>query len=292
MPEIKGVVAAILTPFDDNDKIDLDFVKKHVRWLEERGAQGIVPSGTNGECSSMTVEERKPLIETAVANKGRMFAIAGVGTTNLAETLGLARFAESVGSDAIMVMPPYYLRFAPEQGHVEYFKRVMDAISLPVFLYNIPGCTGIRITEGMIDALSGYPHLAGVKDSSGNLPNTLGYIKSYPNLKIFVGDDHHSLAALTAGAAGHITGMPNAFPEFTTALYSAFAAGEDASVHQVRLGLARDCTSPFPEFGVNKYVLSLRGFPLRRSRLPLLDMTNEQKAAFEKLIRAHGLWII
>ena len=290
MKELKGIVAAILTPFDDNDRVDLDYVKKHVRFLEERGVQGIVPSGTNGECSSMTIEERKPLIETAVANKGGMFAIGGVGTTDINGTVELAKFSESVGADGIMVMPPYYLRFAPTAGIIEYFKRVFDAISLPVFLYNIPGCTGIAITDEMLQALSHYPHLAGVKDSSGSMPSTMHYVRTYPNLRIFVGDDNHCLSAMTLGAVGHITGMANAMPEITTALYRAFVAGEDASPHQRQLAVSRGIFTGFNDFGVNKYLLSLQGFPLRHSRLPLLDLNDEQKAALEKLMRKYGVW--
>lgn len=289
MPELKGIVAAILTPFDDDDRVDLDYVRKHVRWLDEHGVQGIVPSGTNGECSSMTIEERKPLIEAAVSAKGGMFAIGGVGTTDINGTVELARFSESVGADGIMVMPPYYLRFAPAVGIIEYFKRVFDSISLPVFLYNIPGCTGIPITDEILRALSHYPHLAGVKDSSGSMPSTMHFVRTYPNLRIFVGDDNHCLPAMTLGAVGHITGMANAMPDITTALYRAFAAGEDAGSHQLKLSVLRGIFTGFPEFGVNKYLLSLQGFPLRRSRLPLLDMNDEQKMALEKLMRKHGV---
>ena len=290
MIDFKGIVAAILTPFDDDDKVDLEYMKKHIRFIEEKGVQGIVPSGTNGEFPSLLLEERKQIIETCAKNKGKLFMVAGTGTDNLSETLELTKFAESVGTDAVMVVPPYFLTFAPEQGLIEYYKRVFDAVSVPIFLYNIPGCSGIKITDDMVHALEHYPHLAGIKDSSGDLANTVHYVKAFPKLKIFVGNDHQVLAALTEGAVGHITGMPNALPELTTALYEAFIAGEDAGEHQLRLSMTRRIISCFPEFGVNKYVLSLRGFPLRYSRLPLLDMTEEQKAEFKKLMQAHGLW--
>ena len=290
MTDSKGIVAAILTPFDDNDNIDLAFMKDHIRFVEEGGVQGFVVSGSNGEASSMRLEERKRVIEHCAKNKGGLFMVAGTGTCSLPETLELTNFAESVGTDSAMVLPPFFFSKAPERGLIEYYKRVFDAVSVPIYLYNIPKCSGIRITDEIVRALEHYPHMAGVKDSSGDLPSTLHYLETFPKLKIFVGDDHYVLAALTAGGAGHVTGMPNAFPELTTALYRAFVAGEDMTEHQLRLSMARDIISGFPEFGVYKYMLSLRGFPLRRTRLPLLDMTNEQKADFEKLMRAHDLW--
>jgi len=290
MAELKGVAAAILTPFDENDNVDLEFMKKHIRFIEAGGVQGLVPSGTNGEFPSMRVEERKRVFETCAANKGGLFMVAGCAAANLADTLELCKFAESVGTDAIMVAPPFFFSNAPEQGIIEYYKRVFDAVSKPVFLYNIPQHTGVRITDNIIRALERYPHLAGVKDSSGELPSVLHYIETFPNLKIFVGDDHQALAALTAGAAGHITGLPNAFPRLTTELYNAFLSGKDAAQRQLRLSMARRIYSSYQEFAVNKYVLSLRGFPLRYCRLPLLDLTEAEKARFTQLMKAHGLW--
>lgn len=292
MTDFKGIVAAILTPFDDDDRVDLEYVRRLVRFVEDGGCQGFVPSGTNGEFPSMTLDERKALIETCAAAKGGLFMVAGTGCSNLKDTVELTRFAESVGSDAAMVVPPYFFFYATEQGLIDYYKRVFEAVSLPIFLYNIPQCSGVRITDGLIRALECYPHLAGVKDSSGRLESTLHYIEAFPNLKVFVGDDHHCLSALTAGGAGHITGLPNAFPRICADLYRAFAAGEDAAGYQARLSMARHIYSAFPEFALNKYVLSLRGFPFRHCRPPLTDLSSEQKARFEALMRAAGLWDI
>ncbi|MDO8684481.1 MAG: dihydrodipicolinate synthase family protein [Armatimonadota bacterium] len=290
MAELKGIVAAILTPFDENDNIDLEYMKKLIRFIEESGIQGFVPSGSNGEASSMRLEERKRVIETAANSKGKMFMVAGTGASGLPETLELSKFAESVGTDAIMVMPPYFFTNAPVQGLIEYYKRVFDAVSAPVFLYNIPQCTGIKISDEIIRALEHYPHLVGVKDSSGKLDSTLHYIENFPNLKIFVGDDHQVLPVLKAGGAGHITGMPNAFPELCASLWKAFNAGEEATALQERLSQARDIIRDFPEFGVNKYVLTFRGFPMRYSRLPLLNLTEEEKVKFTNRMRENGLW--
>jgi len=290
MTDFKGIVAAILTPFDDDDRVDLEYMKRLVRFVEDGGCQGFVPSGTNGEFPSMTLDERKAVIETCAASKGGLFMVAGTGCSNLKETIVLTRFAESVGSDAAMVIPPYFFFYAPEEGLIDYYRRVFDAVSLPIFLYNIPQCSKITITDGLIRALESYPHLAGVKDSSGQLASVLHYIETFPKLKVFVGDDHHALSALTAGGAGHITGLPNAFPRLTSDLYKAFVAGENAAPHQARLSMARHIYSAFPEFALNKYVLSLRGFPLRHCRLPLTDLTDDEKARFEHLMRANGLW--
>jgi 4-hydroxy-tetrahydrodipicolinate synthase len=290
MAEFKGTVAAILTPFDENDKIDQGYMKDHIQFIEAGGCQGIVPSGTNGEFCSMTVDERKIIIELTAKNKGKMFMVAGCGTSNLSETLELCQFAEAVGTDAMMVLPPYFFSNAPTEGTIEYYKKVFDAVSVPIFLYNIPQHTGVWITDEIIRGLEHYPHLAGVKDSSGNLDNTLRYIANFPNLNIFVGNDYQVLTVLKAGGVGLISGMPNAFPEYVAPIYQAFAAGKDASEFQARLDAARNVYINFPEFPANKYALTFRGYPQRYSRLPLLDLNEKQKADFVRMMKEAGLW--
>lgn len=292
MTEFKGIVAAILTPFDDDDRIDFEYVKRLLRFIEDGGCQGFVVSGTNGEFPSMTLDERKALIEVCASSRGNLFMVAGTGCSDLKGTIELTRFAESVGSDAAMVVPPFFYFYAPEAGILDYYKRVFDAVSIPIFLYNIPQCSGIAITDTILEGLCEYPHLVGVKDSSGNLANTIHYIEAFPNLKVFVGDDHHCLSALTAGAAGHVSGMPNAFPRLVTDVYRAFQEGQDAAYYQVRLSMARDIYSAFPEFAVNKFVLSRRGFPLRHCRPPLTDLSQEEMVKLERLMRSAGLWDI
>jgi 4-hydroxy-tetrahydrodipicolinate synthase len=289
MAELKGIVAAILTPFDENDNIDFGYMKEHIRFLEAGGVQGFVPSGSNGEASSMRLEERKQIIELCAKNKGKLFMVAGTGTTSLSETIELSKFAESAGTDALMVLPPFFFTGAPIQGLIDYYKRVFDAVTVPIFLYNIPQCTGIAISDELVHALEHYPHLAGIKDSSCDLDSTLHYIKAFPNLKIFVGNDHDVLKVLKAGGVGHISGLPNAMPEFTTQLWNAWAAGEDAAPYQARQSAVRNIMHNFPDFSLNKYVLSLRGFPLRYCRLPLLDVTEEEKTRFVQLMKEAGL---
>ncbi len=213
MTDFKGVVAAIFTPFDDDDRVDLAYMRDHIRFIEEHGAHGIVASGTNGEFWAMSTEERKAVFETCAAARGGLFMVAGTGAGSLTETIELTQFAESAGADAVMVVPPYFFHMATEEGLIDYYKRVFDSVSLPIFLYNIPQCSGIRITDSIIQALEHYPHLAGVKDSSGQLPSTLHYIEAFPKLRVFVGDDHQVLSALTAGAVGHITGHARRLPE-------------------------------------------------------------------------------
>jgi 4-hydroxy-tetrahydrodipicolinate synthase len=291
MAEFRGIVAAILTPFDENDQIDFDFMKRHIRFLEDGGVQGFVPSGTNGEAPSMRLEERKQVIDLCAKNKGKLFMVAGTGATGLSETIELSRFAESAGTDALMVLPPFFFKGAPLQGLIDYFKRVFDSVSVPIFLYNIPQCTGVAISDELVRALEHYPHLAGIKDSSCDRQTTMHYIKTFPNLKVFVGNDHDVLAVLKAGGVGHISGLPNAMPEFTTALWDAWVAGQDATPYQERQSAVRSIMHNFPDFSLNKYVLSLRGFPMTYCRLPLLDVTEDEKTRFVQLMKDAGLWM-
>lgn len=288
MPNIHGALTATITPFDEDGEIDLNYVTKHLRFQDRSGIHGVVPSGSNGEGPSLSLEERKRLIEHVVANKGKLKVIPGTGCAALPETIELTRFAASAGADAALLMPPFYFKEVRPRGLVEYFRRVLDSASIPMLLYNIPALAGLPIDDELLDALGEHPNLYGVKDSSGEPDRPGEYVRSFPKLTILVGSDHLAERALQAGAAGSISGLANVFPEPMVELYARFRRGEDTSRLQQKINRYKQIFKKYPARGGSKYTLTLRGFPMTFARPPSVDLTEEEQKALRRELEAEG----
>jgi 4-hydroxy-tetrahydrodipicolinate synthase len=278
MAEIRDVITATLTPFGDDGTVDRAYLYRHLRFQEENGINGVAPCGTNGEGQSLSLDERKEVIRFVVENKGSMFVLAGTGCANLPETIELTRFAERVGADAVLVVPPYFYKPSPE-GIRSYYRRLFDAVAIPIMLYNIPSLSRVEITDELLGNLSDYPHLVGVKDTSGDLERTKSYIQGFPKLKIFSGSDTLIEKSLDIGVSGIISGSSNVFPSLITRIYRDYREGKPVAELQERLIEIREMLDQFPAFATNKTMLSLLGFPRTHVRSPLVDLTEEQAKA-------------
>ena len=286
--DLHGSFTATLTPFRRDGSIDFAYIPRHLRFMEENGMDGVVPSGTNGEAASLSLDERKRVIEETIANKGNLLVIAGTGCTNLPEAVELSRFAESAGADAILVMPPFFFHGATVEGLANYYRGLLDQISIRVLLYNIPQFSGIEITHELIHGLEGYPHLAGVKDSAGDAEATRRFINAFPNLRIFNGSDLNIESATRAGVAGSITGLGNAFPKLVVGAYNESKASGSGSPSQERLRLLVDIYDRYPLLATNKPALSFQGFPKVHVRPPLVDLKPEQEDEFRRELESAG----
>jgi dihydrodipicolinate synthase/N-acetylneuraminate lyase len=257
--------------------------------LEAAGVHGFIPAGTNGEFSSLTLEEKKRVLLSAGRAKGSLFMMAGVGSCSLPEVLELLDYAADAGADAALVVPPYYFNDVEETGIVEFYRRVLDGTDLPVFLYNIPVYSGIVITDGIIDSLLGHANLAGVKDTSGDPERTRELVNKYPHLKIFGGSDSLVGEAVSGGAAGVISGVANAFPSLLYDAWMARSSEEDVAVAADKVRSARSALTRFPWIAATKYALSLKGLPEIHVRPPLVDLTGDQKIDLEGILSELGL---
>lgn len=285
--QVKGLLVAIPTPFDENDQIDFDYVARHLGFLRERGADGVVVSGTNGEAASMSLEERKRIIEVVAQHKGSLAAVAGTGCSSLVETIELTRAAEDSGADAAMVVPPFFFRNATVDGLYDYYAAVLGSTALPVYLYNIPALSGIEIREELVIRLLGFANLAGIKDSGGDAARTRRYIEAFPSLDIFYGADRIIEAMAGSGARGSISGIANCFPELISEAMTRCEAGTGTTLQERVNGLTY-ILDRYPLFAANKFVLSLRGFAYTRVRPPLVDLSHEQQERMERELRSEG----
>jgi len=222
----KGIFPALVTPFTSSDEVDEEAYRALIQHVLPH-VDGLVPAGTTGEFSYLSIEERKRTIEIAIEEaNGRVPVVAGTGAQSTRETVALTRWAKEAGATGALVVAPYYLK--PSFNEVyEHFERV-DEIGLPIILYNIPQCSGSHFrwwtAEGMA---KNFDNVVGIKDSSGDLPFMEAmFEKVKGRIGIFVGHDEVVAAALAAGADGAILASANLIPDLWQKVYRAVQAGD------------------------------------------------------------------
>ncbi len=281
MNELQGLFVAAVTPFDERGQFQREWQAAHFQWLQEQGVDGVLVAGTNGEGPSLSAPERRAVIDSAMANRGSMQLIAGTGTPSLTETIALSRYALEAGADAVLVLPPFYFRDAPEAGLIRYYQRVCDALDGRMLFYHIPRVSGVPVTHGLIEAVraSHSQQCYGIKDTGGDAGQTGELVQAFPDWCVLGGSDHLMLANLQAGVRGQISGLANAFPEFFAGLLHAFRAGEGTAPWQARIDALKNVWNRYPNQSALKAVVSER-VQLAPSfvKPPLLDMDDEQRS--------------
>ena len=216
-----GVMPAITTPFTDDDRVDLDFVAKHVGWLVDNGATGIVALGSLGEGNTLTFDEKRSILETCVgAVGGRVPVIPGIAALSTSEAVRLAEVAKETGCSGLMVLPPYVYKgdWLETRAH---FAAVFDATQLSCMLYNNPIAYGTDVLPEQVEALAGeFENLHAVKESSGDL-RRITAIRALcsDRLAVFVGLDDLVVEGVRMGAVGWIAGLVNALPRESVDLF-------------------------------------------------------------------------
>ncbi len=275
---LQGVYTAIVTPFDTRQNLDFRWLQRHLAFQRASGVDGIVVCGTNGEGHSLSLTEKRRLIEFVRKNRGRLRLIVATGTSSLAECIELSHAARKAGAEALLVPPPFFDHTASEEGIVEYFRRVANASAVPVILYNIPWRTGIPVTSSILRALRGHRRIIAVKDSSGDLDVTRELVSSFPRLQIFCGTDTQHLPALRLGCAGVISGVANVFPDAVVQVWKAHRERRgDAETRQEILTALHRVFEGLPPRAATKYALELAGMPPTHVRPPAVELTPQQK---------------
>ena len=211
-----GVNAAVLTPMRADLTVDLDAMAGQCRWLLANGCNGLGVLGTTGEANSLGVSERLAVMEGLV-ERGIPAArlMPGVGTPAITDTVMLARRAAELGCPGVLALPPFFYKNPSEDGLVAYFSAVAERLGTgtAIYLYHFPAQSAVPFTlslvERLLRALPGV--VRGVKDSSGDYANTLGYVEAFAaeGFEVFCGDDGHLRDLLRAGGAGCITAAAN-----------------------------------------------------------------------------------
>ncbi|KAL8851728.1 MAG: hypothetical protein Q9221_003338 [Calogaya cf. arnoldii] len=223
-PPLRGILVALITPFTDGGhELDEARLHSHIEHLITAGVHGLVPGGTTGEFTAMTLSERKHLLEFCIKHaSNRVPVVAGIGALSTKESIDLATHAAQAGAAALMVVPPFY-----DPVNVTQLRELMSDISsaskLPIMYYNIPSASGITLSPNEIASLSevGVQYL---KDTSGNAPDLTELLFGQSErITAFNGWDTLTFYALAAGAKGSVWGTTNLIPELSMQLWEALS---------------------------------------------------------------------
>lgn len=243
---LHGIVPPTITAFEADESVDYEATAAHAQFVVDRGVHGVFPLGTNGEFPLLTPEERDSVVETVVeAVGGEVPVIAGVGAPSTRETVGHAESAEVAGADGVVVVTPYYYPLDHDAA-VEHYRRVAEAVDLPVYVYHIPSKTGNSLSLETLDAIAKIDGVAGLKDSSKDVPWLGQAIDAQRDLTFLSGSDSLLFPGLEVGCTGAVSAVANAFPELVVDLYEAYDAGDEdrarelqSTVYDVRSALKR-----------------------------------------------------
>jgi 4-hydroxy-tetrahydrodipicolinate synthase len=280
MPALGAVLTAIVTPFDERNRVNEESFVALLRHLAENGSDGFVVAGTTGEASTLSEEEQLGLIGLAVAERpeGKSI-IAGTGTNDTRQAVHLTERATELGVDAVLSVTPYYNRPSP-LGLTRHYQAVASATDKPTLLYNIPSRTGTNIPPELLAELAQIDGITGVKQAN---PDELQPIEG---LDVYAGDDASFLRTLEIGGAGviavasHIVGNEMA----RMATEPERRADIDASLRDVyeTLFLTSNPTC-------TKAALNMLGFEVGGLRLPLVPATSDEEAVVREMLERHGL---
>jgi 4-hydroxy-tetrahydrodipicolinate synthase len=276
-----GVVPPTVTAFWADESLDPTATAAHAEFVVDGGASAVFPLGTNGEAPLLTAEERDEVVAAVVDAVGdRVPVIAGVGAPSTRETVARAEAAAAAGADGLVVVTPYYYPL-DGQAAERHYRAVVEAVDRPVYVYHIPGRTGNELSLETLDALA-EAGVAGVKDSSKDVPWLGQAVDAHPELTFLSGSDSLLVPGLDAGCAGLVSAVANVFPELVVDLYEAYDAGDrerarelQSTVYDVRAALKRG-----PYMAGVKTALSLRDGPdVGPLRRPLRRMDEDDRAA-------------
>tara|TARA_B110001452_G_C15178305_1_gene409321 strand:+ start:11 stop:880 length:870 start_codon:yes stop_codon:yes gene_type:complete len=275
---LKGSIVALITPFKDN-VLDEDTYSKLINFHIENGTNGVVPGGTTGESPTLSHIEHKKIIEIAVKEcNGKIPVIAGTGSNSTHEAVELSKFAEKAGSDALLVVTPYYNK-PTQEGLYQHYKKINDNVGIPIIIYNIPSRSVIDMTVETMTKLSELKNIIGVKDATGNLDRVDQQLKSMG--KEFVqltGNDDNSLEFNKRGGVGSISVTANIAPKLCSEFQKSFLGNIDNAEKLDKI-LQPVHSSMFIESNPSpvKYAASLLGLCNPDVRLPLVEVTENTK---------------
>lgn len=288
-----GIYTALITPFK-NGKVDERAFQDFIEWQIREGVHGLVPCGTTGESPTLSNDEHRRVIDLCIeAANGKVPVMAGTGSNSTEKAVAMTRYAKKAGADAALVVAPYYNK--PTQEGLYRHYKALAAVGLPIIVYNIPGRSGVNISDDTLARLAELPNIAGVKDATADLarPYTLRNKLSPSRLRrekfaLLSGEDMTAVAFNASGGVGCVSVTSNIAPKACAAVQNACLKGDyekALKLHDplVPLHDAMFCeTNPGPV----KFAASLMGKCAPDLRLPLAELGDENKKRLRQVLKS------
>ena len=294
--KLGGIFSPVLTPFKPDLGPDPQAFVRHCQWLI-RNEVGLAVFGTNSEANSLSVGERRGLLDAlleAGVPAGRL--MPGTGCCSLTDSVELTRHATSVGVGGVLMLPPFYYKGVSDEGLFRNFAEIIERIGDPrlrIYLYHIPPVSQVPISLALIERLlKAYPTaIAGIKDSSGDWSNTDAMLRQFQpeGFDVFAGSEVFLLRTLRGGGAGCITATGNVNPAPMVALFKSWQ-GRDADPQQTALDVVRGAFQKYPMIPAMKAAVAHYGHMTgwKTVRPPLVELDGQQEQALLASLEAIG----
>lgn len=293
MAIFRGAGVALVTPFDDDLKVNFDKLDELIEFQIANGTDSIIITGTTGEGSTLSMEEHAECIKFAVDRvKHRIPVIAGTGSNCTEEAVYLSKKADECGVDGLLVVTPYYNK-ATQNGLKKYFTEIADAVKAPLVLYNVPSRTGVNILpETAASLIKGVPNIVGMKDAAGNISQSLRMMSLVDGeMELYSGNDDQIVPILSVGGLGVISVLSNVAPAQTHAICQSWFDGDVKKAAQLQLEALDLIDALFCE--VNpipvKTALNLMGKEVGPLRAPMCEMEEKNLERLKKSMKAYGI---
>lgn len=293
MNQLIGAMTALVTPMRDGT-VDHETYARLIKRQIDNGIDVVVPVGTTGESATLTHEEHRACIDTAVrVCKGtKAKVIAGAGSNATAEAVSLAKFAQEAGADGILAVTPYYNK-PSQEGLYQHYKAIANAVNIPVMLYNVPGRTAIDMTaDTVIRLFDDFENIYAVKEATGSMERTVELLAKRPELVVISGDDAINYPLMANGAKGTISVTANLLPDMMSNMVHKALAGDFMGAKAINdelytINSAMFCESnPVP---VKASLFEAGLMPTLEYRLPLVSPSKESVAILKEAMKHYTI---
>lgn len=294
---LEGTHVAMITPFNNDEKIDEEKYREFIDFLIEGGVDGLLAAGTTGESATLTLEEHQKVIDILVDQAdGRVTTIAGAGSNSTSEALDLVKYSEDAGADVALVITPYYNK--PQQsGLYNHFKLLNDTCNIPLIAYNVPSRTGVDLSIDTTVDLAKLDNIVAIKEANPDL-NKLANVFSELNnndllddFTVLSGNDSLTLPMIAQGAKGVISVAANVLPNKTSSMVNEALAGNYDEARKLSNDLFELMDVLFIEASPapTKRALNLMGMNVGGLRMPINEMSDENEVILKEVLKQHDL---
>ncbi|MBA7512693.1 4-hydroxy-tetrahydrodipicolinate synthase [subsurface metagenome] len=288
LDKLTGMIAPMMTPFDENEELDLDTIRKEIKYLLNAGIDGISTGGSTGEGALLSNEEIRKIIEIIIEeNKSKIPIVAGIIKNSTREAIKTALIAKEAGADALLITPVFYFGATPE-GNYEYYKLIAEEVGLPIIIYNVVPTN--QITPKVMLKISEIEEVIGIKQVGIEALVTM-VANCGDKIKVFSACDDMLYGTYVSGACGAISAMIAAVPDLCVQQWQAFKKGDQKTAMEIqrKLYFVREAYNftPFP--GMLKEIINQLGRPAGKSRSPILEPNKKEKEFIRKKLIKAGL---
>ncbi len=294
MKKLIGMIAAVPTPFYEDESINFDAFKQVLEYIIKNGMHCLLIGGSTGEYSLMSMEERKSLIEAACKiNGGRVKIIAGCGCHRTADTIEMVQFAESVGADFGLILPPYYMQ-TTRQGIIDYYNNVADSVKdLGVVIYHYPAATAVSLDPELIMEISKHKNIIGIKntDEMDHTAKLIEMARGRDDFSIINGYENLTLGTLALGGDGLMGIIESLVPKQMIDIYNAMQANDVDRAREINNSVAvlynmmeeEPCPAPL------KAAFEIMGIAVGKPRKPLTPASEDMKKRLHTELKKIGI---